>query len=312
MHGARYAGVLPHLIWTAMPELPEVETVRRGLEPTLVGARIETLTLNRDDLRFAFPERFKARVEGKTVEFLDRRAKYLIAGLNSGEALIMHLGMTGRFIIEARDRPPHEPGEFHATVNRHAVHDHVVVDLGARGRITYNDVRRFGFMDLAPINGLQQSKHFAQMGIEPLGNALSGEVLAALFAGKTAPLKAALLDQRLIAGLGNIYVCEALFRAGLNPELPASVVATKGGKPRTKAHELAQIIRDVLTEAIAAGGSTLRDFAHADGSLGYFQHAFKVYDREGEACVAPGCGSTVERIVQSGRSTFFCRTCQPR
>lgn len=300
-----------------MPELPEVETVRRGLEPTLVGATVEKLVLRRKDLRFPFPERFAARVEGANVEALTRRAKYLIAELSSGEGLIMHLGMTGRFLIEAREieglgAPAHEPGVFYADVGRHVIHDHVVFELGDAGRITYNDVRRFGFMDLVPMAGLYQSKHFAAMGIEPLGNELSGDKLAELFAGKTAPLKAALLDQRLIAGLGNIYVCEALFRAGLNPELPAGVIATKTGRPRPKAHALAQIIRDVLTEAIAAGGSTLRDFAHTDGSLGYFQHAFKVYDREGEACVTPGCGSVVERIVQSGRSTFFCASCQPK
>ncbi|MGL4541017.1 MAG: bifunctional DNA-formamidopyrimidine glycosylase/DNA-(apurinic or apyrimidinic site) lyase [Polymorphobacter sp.] len=294
-----------------MPELPEVETVRRGLEPTLVGARVEKLLVRRKDLRFAFPERFAARVTGQRVEALTRRAKYLIAELSSGEGLIMHLGMTGRFIIEAPGSAPHEPGVFYADAGRHVIHDHVVFELGTQGRITYNDVRRFGFMDLVPMAGLYQSKHFAGMGIEPLGNELSGDKLAALFAGKAAPLKAALLDQRLIAGLGNIYVCEALFRAGLHPELPAGVIATKTGRARPKAHELAQIIRDVLTEAIAAGGSTLRDFAHTDGSLGYFQHAFKVYDREGEACVTPGCGSKIERIVQSGRSTFFCRTCQP-
>ena len=295
-----------------MPELPEVETVRRGLEPTLVGARIEQLVLRRKDLRFAFPDRFRARVEGQRVEALSRRAKYLIAELSSGEGLIMHLGMTGRFIIEAQGVAAHEPGVFYADVGRHVIHDHVVFELGGAGRITYNDVRRFGFMDLVPMAGLFQSKHFAGMGIEPLGNELSGDRLAELFAGKAAPLKAALLDQRLIAGLGNIYVCEALFRAGLHPELPAGVIATPTGRPRAKAHELAQIIRDVLTEAIAAGGSTLRDFAHTDGSLGYFQHAFKVYDREGEPCVTPGCGGTVERLVQSGRSTFLCARCQPR
>lgn len=295
-----------------MPELPEVETVRRGLEPALVGARIESLQLRRKNLRFVFPERFVARVEGQRVLSLSRRAKYLVAELSSGEALIMHLGMTGRFIVEAPGAPAHEPGEFHAMVNRHPVHDHVVFGLGQRGRVTYNDVRRFGFMDLSPMSGLHASRHFAAMGIEPLGNELSGEMLARLFAGKLAPLKAALLDQRLIAGLGNIYVCEALFRAGLHPELPAGVIATPTGRPRPKAHELASIIRDVLEEAIAAGGSTLRDFAHADGSLGYFQHAFRVYGREGEPCAAAGCGSAVARIVQAGRSTFFCASCQPR
>jgi formamidopyrimidine-DNA glycosylase len=295
-----------------MPELPEVETVRRGLEPALVGARIGKLTVRRKDLRFPFPDRFVERVEGRTVLSLSRRAKYLIAELSSAEALVMHLGMTGRFIVEAPGAPAHEPGDFHQVVGRHPVHDHVVLELGERGRVTYNDVRRFGFMDLVPMARLHASKHFARMGVEPLGNALSGEALARLFAGKAAPLKAALLDQRLIAGLGNIYVCEALFRAGLNPEAPAGVLATETGRPRPKAHELARVIREVLEEAILAGGSTLRDFAHADGSLGYFQHAFRVYGREGEPCSAPDCRGQVSRIVQSGRSTFLCEKCQPR
>jgi formamidopyrimidine-DNA glycosylase len=295
-----------------MPELPEVETVRRGLEPVLVGARIERMQLRREGLRFAFPDRFAARLQGQRIDALSRRAKYLVASLSSGEALIMHLGMTGRFIVEPQGSPAHEPGEFHSEVRRHVAHDHVVFELGPRGRITYNDVRRFGFMDLVGETDLGSCRHFAGMGIEPLGNELSGEVLARLFAGKLAPLKAALLDQSLVAGLGNIYVCEALFRAGLHPELPASVIATASGRPRPKAHELATIIRDVLNEALVAGGSTLRDFAHADGSLGYFQHRFRVYDREGEPCVTPGCGGTVTRLVQSGRSTFLCAHCQPR
>ncbi len=295
-----------------MPELPEVETVRRGLEPVLVGARIERMTLGRDGLRFPFPSRFRERIEGQTVASLSRRAKYLVAELGSGEALIMHLGMTGRFIIEPPSGPAQEPGEFYDAITRHAAHDHVAFELGPRGRITYNDVRRFGFMDLAPLAGLAESRHFARMGIEPLGNALSGETLAKLFAGKLAPLKAALLDQSLIAGLGNIYVCEALFRAGLSPEAPAGSLATATGRPRPKAHELAQIIRDVLEEAILAGGSTLRDFAHTDGSLGYFQHRFQVYDREGQPCLKPGCTGHVARLVQSGRSTFHCAICQPK
>jgi formamidopyrimidine-DNA glycosylase len=179
--------------------------------------------------------------------------------------------------------------------------------MGTGARVTYNDVRRFGFMDILPRNELETCRHFAGMGIEPLGNELSGETLAKLFAGKIAPLKAALLDQRLVAGLGNIYVCEALFRAGLHPEAEAGTIATPAGRPREKAHELARIIREVLEEAVAAGGSTLRDFAHADGSLGYFQHRFKVYDREGEVCVTPGCGQLVKRLVQSGRSTSIAR-----
>ena len=293
-----------------MPELPEVETVRRGLEPAFVGARIGKLSLRRKDLRFAFPDRFAGRVEGHSVLSLSRRAKYLIAELSSTEALVIHLGMTGRFIVEAPGAPALEPGDFHQNVGRHPAHDHVVFDLGARGRVTYNDVRRFGFMDLVPMAGLDASKHFARMGIEPLGNALSGETLAQLFAGKAAPLKAALLDQSLIAGLGNIYVCEALFRAGLSPQAPAGSLATETGKPRPKAHALAQIIREVLEEAILAGGSTLRDFAHADGSLGYFQHAFRVYGREGMPCLAQDCQGLVSRITQSGRSTFLCEKCQ--
>jgi formamidopyrimidine-DNA glycosylase len=313
LHGPRYAAVSPQdADERPMPELPEVETVRRGLQPVMEGATVTRLSLRRADLRFPFPARFVKRIEGQRVEALSRRAKYLIAALSGGEALIMHLGMTGRFIIEAADGAAQEPGLFQSAITRHVAHDHVIFELSGGAKVTYNDVRRFGFMDLVPLATLADCKHFAGMGIEPLGNALSGAVLAELFAGRIAPLKAALLDQRLIAGLGNIYVCEALFRAGLSPEDPAGVIATKTGRPRASAHRLAEVIRAVLEEAIAAGGSTLRDFAHADGSLGYFQHAFQVYGREGEACVTPGCAAPVARIVQSGRSTFFCPTCQPR
>ncbi len=293
-----------------MPELPEVETVRRGLEPAMLGQRFARVEQNRPDLRFPLPERFAARLTGRRIEGLSRRAKYLIADLDDGQALIMHLGMSGRFIVEAPGTPPSEPGAYYQDIGRHLQHDHVVFHLGSGARVTYNDVRRFGFMDLVPRAGLATSKHFAGMGIEPLGNELSGQTLATLFAGKVAPLKAALLDQRLVAGLGNIYVCEALFRAGLHPQAEADSIATPTGRARPAAHGLAQIIRDVLEEAIAAGGSTLRDFAHADGSLGYFQHRFKVYDREGQACVTPGCGALVKRLVQSGRSTFYCESCQ--
>lgn len=295
-----------------MPELPEVETVRRGLEPALLGQVLARVEQKRPDLRFPLPQRFAERLTGRTVESLSRRAKYLIADLDDGQALVMHLGMSGRFVVEAPGTPPVEPGAFYNDVGRHLAHDHVVFHVGTGARVTYNDVRRFGFMDLVPRAELETSRHFAGMGIEPLGNALSGEVLAKLFAGKIAPLKAALLDQRLVAGLGNIYVCEALFRAGLHPEAQAGSIATPTGRPRDKAHELARIIREVLEEAILAGGSTLRDFAHADGSLGYFQHRFRVYDREGEPCTTPGCGAPVKRLVQSGRSTFYCEACQPR
>ncbi|MGO4667584.1 bifunctional DNA-formamidopyrimidine glycosylase/DNA-(apurinic or apyrimidinic site) lyase [Bosea sp. 2RAB26] len=295
-----------------MPELPEVETVRRGLEPAMLGQVLARVEQRRPDLRFPLPEHFVERLTGRRVEGLSRRAKYLIADLDDGEALIMHLGMSGRFVVEAPGTPPTEPGAYYNEIGRHLQHDHVVFHLGSGARVTYNDVRRFGFMDLLPRADLESSKHFAGMGIEPLGNELSGEVLAKLFAGKLAPLKAALLDQRLVAGLGNIYVCEALFRAGLHPEAAAGTITTPTGRPREAAHALAQIIREVLEEAVAAGGSTLRDFAHADGSLGYFQHRFKVYDREGDPCVTPGCGGLVKRLVQSGRSTFYCERCQPK
>lgn len=289
-----------------MPELPEVETVRRGLEPAMVGATITEVELRRADLRFAFPERFRERLTGQMITALSRRAKYLLADLSGGEALIMHLGMTGRFLVEQAGASV-QPGEFHHEHGSLPAHDHVVFHLEGqqgRSRITYNDVRRFGFMDLVSQSGIAGSKHFARMGIEPLGNELSGELLQKLFAGRFAPLKAMLLDQKIIAGLGNIYVCEALFRAGLRPDRPAASVSAG------EAERLAGTIRDVLTEAVAAGGSTLRDFAHADGSLGYFQHTFRVYDREGEPCVTPGCKGTVTRFVQSGRSTFHCPTCQ--
>jgi formamidopyrimidine-DNA glycosylase len=202
-------------------------------------------------------------------------------------------------------------GEFHHPAGWLEAHDHVIVHLDDGTRVIYNDVRRFGFMDLIAPGSLADNAHLRGLGIEPLGNALSGEALSAMMAGRIAPLKAALLDQRLIAGLGNIYVCEALFRAGLNPLAPAGSIATPDGQPLPAAHRLAQIIREVLEEAVLAGGSTLRDFSHADGSLGYFQHSFRVYDREGKPCATPGCGGTVMRIVQSGRSTFLCPVCQP-
>jgi formamidopyrimidine-DNA glycosylase len=294
-----------------MPELPEVETVRRGLEPAMVGARFTKVMQRRPDLRFPFPERFVERLEGQEVRALGRRAKYLLADLSSGEVLIMHLGMSGRFLV-TKGGETRMPGEFHHEHGSLGAHDHVIFQLSNGASITYNDARRFGFMDLVPRPEIETCKHFAAMGIEPLGNELSGETIAALFAGKRTPLKAALLDQRLIAGLGNIYVCEALFRTGLHPEAPAGTLATRTGKPTDKAHRLAEVIRDVLSEAVEAGGSTLRDHAQVDGSLGYFQHSFRVYDREGEPCVTPECTGTVSRLVQSGRSTFYCPVCQTR
>jgi formamidopyrimidine-DNA glycosylase len=294
-----------------MPELPEVETVRRGLEPAMVGARLLAVEQRRPDLRFPFPERFTERLAGQEVTALGRRAKYLLADLSSGEVLIMHLGMSGRFLV-AQGGTTRAPGEFHYEAGGERAHDHVVFRLSNGARVTYNDARRFGFMDLVQRSELATCRHFAGMGVEPLGNELSGEAIARLFCGKRAPLKAALLDQRLIAGLGNIYACEALFRAGLHPEAPAGSLASRSGKPTEAAHRLAHTIRDVLAEAVEAGGSTLRDYAQTDGSLGDFQHAFRVYDRAGEPCVTPGCAGTVARLVQSGRSTFLCPTCQPR
>ena len=292
-----------------MPELPEVETVRRGLAPAMEGRRILSVEQRRPDLRFPFPKDFVARLTGQEVVALGRRAKYLLADLSSGEVLVMHLGMTGRFTV-AGEGGASSLGEFHREAGGDKAHDHVVMRLSGGATVTYNDARRFGFMDLVPRAGLETSRHFAGLGLEPLGNELSGAVIARLFHGRRTPLKAALLDQRLVAGLGNIYVCEALHRAALSPLAPAGSLATATGKPRPKAQRLAQAIRDVLVEAVEAGGSTLRDYAHTDGSLGYFQHAFRVYDREHEPCPTPGCRGTVVRAVQSGRSTFYCPHCQ--
>jgi len=292
-----------------MPELPEVETVRRGLEPAMMGARLTRVEQRRPDLRFPFPERFVERLEGQTVTGLSRRAKYLLVDLSSGEVLVMHLGMSGRFLVQQGGAVT-APGEFHYEHGGESAHDHVVFRLSTGAVVTSNDARRFGFMDLVARNEIETCRHFDGMGIEPLGNELSGEAIARLFRGKRTPLKAALLDQRLIAGLGNIYVCEALFRARLHPQAPAGSLAPAAGEPTAKASELAAIIRDVLNEAVEAGGSTLRDHAQVDGTLGYFQHRFRVYDREGEACTTPECPGTVSRLVQSGRSTFYCPVCQ--
>ena len=292
-----------------MPELPEVETVRRGLAPAMVGRRIARVALRRPDLRFPFPDGFAKRLRGQRVEALRRRAKYLIAELSGGEALVMHLGMTGRFRVET-PIDAEEPGGFYHEVPPHPAHDHVVFEMEAGPTITFNDVRRFGFMTLVPHARLEAVPPFLGMGIEPLGPDLDGARLATLFAGKKAPLKAALLDQRLVAGLGNIYVCEALFRARLSPEAPAGSIATPAGKPKASAVLLATAIRAVLEEAVAVGGSTLRDHAQVDGKAGGFQERFRVYDREDEPCVTPECRGIVRRLVQSGRSTFYCPECQ--
>ncbi len=286
-----------------MPELPEVETVRLGLQPVFEGARIEAVELRRPDLRFRFPARFAERIEGRVVASLGRRAKYLLADLDDGTRLIMHLGMSGSFRIEDAGAST-TPGIFYHPRDKQAVHDHVVFHLSNRQAVVYNDPRRFGFMDLADGPDDAVSPHLAGLGLEPVGNAFGGAALAGLLSGKRTPLKAALLDQRIIAGLGNIYVSEALHRAGLSPLRPAGTLDT------AETERLATAIRDVLGEAIAAGGSSLRDHRQANGELGYFQHAFRVYDRAGEPCPTPGCGGVVQRSVQSGRSTFHCLLCQ--
>jgi formamidopyrimidine-DNA glycosylase len=292
-----------------MPELPEVETVRRGLAPILVGAKLVAVDQRRPDLRFPFPRDFVGRLTGRKVESLVRRAKYLLADLDDAQVLVMHLGMSGSFRIELGGAST-TPGAFHHPRGKSAAHDHVSFLLGSGDRIVYNDPRRFGFMQLIPRADLAEHPLFRNVGLEPLGNGLDGAALAARFAGKAAPLKAALLDQTLIAGLGNIYVCEALHRAGLSPRRAAGTIVRRDGRPTARADKLAQVIRAVLEEAIAAGGSSLRDHRQADGALGYFQHRFRVYDRADAPCPTDGCGGVIRRIVQSGRASFFCPACQ--
>ena len=293
-----------------MPELPEVETVRRGLAPVMEGAVVEKLVLNRPNLRFPFPDDFVEVVEGQHITSLGRRAKYLLMDLANGQVIIMHLGMSGSFRTLNEDAP----GNFHHERSKLEAHDHVIFHLrlpgGERAEVIYNDPRRFGFMLMTERHELDQHKMIRDLGVEPVGNELDGEHLARKFAGKVAPLKAALLDQSIIAGLGNIYVCEALWRTGLSPKRKARTLVLKSGKPTTRALKLVDNIKDVINEAIAAGGSSLRDHTQTDGSLGYFQHSFAVYDQEGSACQKPECNGTINRIVQSGRSTFYCPACQ--
>lgn len=294
-----------------MPELPEVETVRRGLEPVLEGQRIVRVDQRRPDLRFPLPERFAERLEGRTIEAITRRAKYLLMRLSSKETLVMHLGMTGRFTIAMPDKTTRKtPGQFAHAAGEHGKHDHVVFHLKSGAVVTYNDARRFGFMLLMSEAELETHPMFAHLGVEPFGNQFNADYLARRAAGKGVDLKAFLMDQRIVAGLGNIYVCEALHRAQLSPNRGAKSLADKKGKPTERAERLVPAIKSVLTEALAAGGSTLRDYRHADGELGYFQHAFSVYGRTGEPCKRPGCQGIVRRSVSAGRSTFFCSTCQ--
>lgn len=286
-----------------MPELPEVETVRRGLEPVLAGARLARVEARRPDLRFPLPDAFGQRLTGATIERLGRRGKYLLAPTDRDETLVMHLGMTGRFEI-AGGPAPERPGRFARAAPPDPRHAHVVFETEAGAVVTFFDPRRFGYMDLIATDALDHHPWFEGLGPEPLGPGFDAAQLARAFAGRRQPIKSALLDQRVIAGLGNIYVCEALHRASVAPTRAA------GSLRPAKLEQLAASVREVLGEAIEAGGSTLRDYAAADGSLGYFQHRFAVYGREGEACPRPGCAGVVRRIVQSGRSTFSCSQCQ--
>jgi formamidopyrimidine-DNA glycosylase len=298
-----------------MPELPEVETVRLGLAPVLVGNSFASVEQRRGDLRFPLPKHFAQRLQGRKVDALDRRAKYLLARLDDGEVLVMHLGMTGRFSIDnnssAQVAPKnHEPGAFAHPQRHMPKHEHIVFHLADGTAVRYSDPRRFGLMDLIPGEALPAHALFKGLGIEPLSSDLTADWLASRLKGKVTSIKAALVDQRLIAGLGNIYACEALFRAGISPLRLAGTLATKTGKPTKAIEALIKDVKSVLGEAIKAGGSSLRDYAHADGRLGRFQHSFKVYGRVGKPCRKKGCRGTVRRIVQSGRSTFYCPNCQ--
>lgn len=287
-----------------MPELPEVETVRRGLAPVMEGKRFAKVEVRRGDLRWPLPKGFAQKLNGKTVQGLGRRAKYLLADLSSGDVLLMHLGMSGSFRV-GKDSAP---GTYYHERSKSTAHDHIVFHMSNGATVTFNDPRRFGSMKLVSRARLEDEPLLRSLGPEPLGNEFDSAMLAKVCAGKKTSLKAALSDQRVVAGLGNIYVCEALFRARLSPKRIASTIADRNGKPNERAKKLVDAIKAVLKDAIEAGGSSLRDHRRADGSLGDFQHNFQVYDREGEPC--PCCKGKIKRIVQGGRSTFYCPSCQ--
>jgi formamidopyrimidine-DNA glycosylase len=287
-----------------MPELPEVETVRRGLAPAMEGAAFAKVEVRDRRLRWPLPKNFAKKIEGTTVAGLGRRAKYLLADLSSGDVLLMHLGMSGSFRVGKNARP----GVYYHEKSKSTAHDHVVFHMTNGKTVTFNDPRRFGSMKLVPRTKLDSEPLLRALGPEPLGNEFDAAMLARACAGKKTSLKGALSDQRVVAGLGNIYVCEALYRARLSPKRKASTIADRNGKPNPRAVALVEAIRAVLNDAIKAGGSSLRDHRQADGSLGDFQHHFSVYDREGEPC--PNCKAKIKRIVQNGRSTFYCPACQ--
>jgi len=284
-----------------MPELPEVETVRRGLAPSLVGKRIARARTKRADLRFPFPKRFAARLSGRRVDSLERRAKYMLARLDDGNVWITHLGMTGRWCVIGAKR---QPGDFYYSEPPDPTHTHVVIEMEQGARLEFNDPRRFGYMDLIAEDALDRHPWFKGMGPEPLGNEFHLPYLKKALGGKKTSIKAALLDQRIVAGLGNIYVVEALHRAGIAPTKEAGRIGA------VRLERLYHAIRAVLEEAIEAGGSTISDYARADGAQGGFQHRFRVYDREGGKCFTPDCGGAIVRATHGGRSSFWCPRCQ--
>ncbi len=282
-----------------MPELPEVETVRRGLVPVMEGRIIARADVRRPDLRWPFPNGMAERLSGQRVAALRRRSKYILADLNSDETLIIHLGMSGRILISGECI-----GGFHHGHPAPEKHDHVIFDIDGGARVIFNDARRFGAMDLMPTDAVQIHWLLKDLGPEPLGNEFSESYLASVLGGRRVPMKAALLDQKVVAGLGNIYVCEALHRARISPRRQA------GNLSSAQIARLVPTIRNVLQDAIYAGGSSLRDYRQTDGELGYFQHSFRVYDRAGQPCQTSDCKGIIKRIVQSGRSTYYCPRCQ--
>lgn len=278
-----------------VPELPEVETVRRGLSPVMLNRRITRADVRRAGLRWPFPPEMSARLTGRRVQHLRRRSKYILVDLDSGETLIIHLGMSGRMLVTPASDAPHP---------RPAKHDHVIFDIQGGARISYNDTRRFGAMDLTPTDDVHTHRLLANLGPEPLGNSFDETYLVARLKGRNTPIKSALLDQRIIAGLGNIYVSEILHRCGISPMRTAAHISA------TRVRRLVPVVHDVLNEAIAAGGASLRDHRQTNGELGYFQHNFRVYGRESQPCTTDKCGGIINRIVQSGRSSFYCPRCQ--
>ena len=293
-----------------MPELPEVETVRRGLEAAMDGERLTRVEVRRPDLRWPLAKDFAQRLQGKRVTGVGRRAKYLVVDLSSGDVLLMHLGMSGSFHVFLSDNQDKKLGRYYHERGKHLAHDHVVFHLASGASVTFNDPRRFGSMKLVARDELDHEPLLHGLGPEPLGNAFDAAMLASACRGKKTSLKAALLDQRVVAGLGNIYVCEALHRAHLSPKRRASTLVERNGAPNERAALLVDGIKSVLTQAIKDGGASLRDHRLTDGELGMFQHHFRVYDRAGEPCRTIGCAGTIRRTVQNGRSTFYCPVCQ--